>query len=117
MPALTEIARFTDNLPQMIAFYQHLLGAAPVVQSEGMAIFMSGGTKILLHQSYTPGEGELPLENHLAFSTADVDETSRQLEAAGLHVEVPARQYDWGYSAYLRDPDGQLIELIQIQTD
>ena len=27
-------------------------------------------------------------------------------------VEIPPQEYYWGYSAYLRDPDGQMIELI-----
>jgi catechol 2,3-dioxygenase-like lactoylglutathione lyase family enzyme len=78
-----------------------------------MSIFMLGETKLFLHRTYTPAEGELPPENHLAFTVPDVDQTCAELTAAGLVIEVPAKEYYWGYSAYLRDPDGQLIELIQ----
>jgi catechol 2,3-dioxygenase-like lactoylglutathione lyase family enzyme len=41
-----------------------------------------------------------------------VDATCAELAVAGLKVEVPPKEYYWGYSAYLRDPDGKLIELI-----
>lgn len=113
MTTLTEIARFTDSLDQMAEFYQHLLGTAPEVRTEGMAIFMMGGVKLFLHQSYQAAAGELPPENHTAFTVADVDLECERLAAAGLEIEVPPREYYWGYSAYLRDPDGQMIELIQ----
>lgn len=115
MKKMVEIARFTENLEDMIQFYQKFLGTDPQVRSEGMAIFMLGETKLFLHRSYTPSAGELPPENHLAFSVADVDATCKQLAADGLTIEVPGQQYYWGYSAYLRDPDGQLLELIQAQ--
>jgi catechol 2,3-dioxygenase-like lactoylglutathione lyase family enzyme len=113
MKNLTEIARFTDNLPAMTAFYRHLLGVEPAAQSEGMSIFMLGDTKLFLHHMYTPAEGDLPPENHLAFTVPDVNQTCQELVAAGLEIEIPPKEYYWGYSAYLRDPDGQLIELIQ----
>ena len=112
MKKLTEIARFTPHLDAMVAFYQTLLGTAPAVLTDGIAIFMLGETKLFLHRSYTPKEGDLPPENHLAFTVADVDATCEELAAAGLVVEVPPKEYYWGYSAYLRDPDGKLIELI-----
>jgi catechol 2,3-dioxygenase-like lactoylglutathione lyase family enzyme len=113
MKKLTEIARFTDRLDEMVEFYRSLLGVEPDVQSEGMAIFMLGATKLFLHRSYTPGEGELPPENHQAFSVVDLDAECSRLAAAGFSIEVFPKEYYWGYSAYLRDPDGQLIELIQ----
>jgi len=113
MKKLTEIARFSGNLEQMVEFYQDFLGVAPTVRSEGMAIFMLGETKLFLHRSYTPAEGELPPENHVAFTVDDVDAACAELSAAGVSIEVPAKDYYWGYSAYLRDPDGQMIELIQ----
>jgi catechol 2,3-dioxygenase-like lactoylglutathione lyase family enzyme len=113
MKKITEIAYFTDQLDEMIDFYQKLLGKEPEARSEGMAIFMLGETKFFLHRSYTPAEGELPPENHLAFSVPDVDAVCDQLAAAGLIIEIPGQEYYWGYSAYLRDPDGQMIELIQ----
>jgi catechol 2,3-dioxygenase-like lactoylglutathione lyase family enzyme len=110
---LVEIARFTNDVAGMTAFYRHLFGAEPVTQADGMAIFLIGETKLFIHRAYTPGEGDLPPENHVAFAVPDVDATCRELIAGGLTLEVAPQDYYWGRSAYLRDPDGYLIELTQ----
>jgi catechol 2,3-dioxygenase-like lactoylglutathione lyase family enzyme len=110
---LIELAFFTDKINEMVSFYKHLLGSEPVAQSEGMAIFMVGSTKIFIHQNYTPSEGELPPVNHIAFAVDDVDLTCQGLVQQGLRMEVPPQDYYWGRSAYLRDPEGHQIELTQ----
>jgi catechol 2,3-dioxygenase-like lactoylglutathione lyase family enzyme len=113
MKKLTEIAFFTENVAEMAAFYEKFLGASPVAASEDMAIFMQGEVKIFIHRSYTPEEGELPPENHFAYTVADVDAACADLKEQGYSIEVAGKEYYWGYSAYLRDPDGHLLELIQ----
>jgi catechol 2,3-dioxygenase-like lactoylglutathione lyase family enzyme len=110
---LVELAIFTDKVSEMGAYYHKLLGEEPVAQSGDMVIFMSGDTKIFIHRLYTPEKGELPPENHMAFTVQEVDAFCQQLEAQGLFVEIQPQDYYWGRSAYLRDPMGQLIELIQ----
>lgn len=116
MKKLVEIAKFTPKLDEMAKYYETLLGVPPVARSEGMAIFMLGEVKLFLHHSYKPKEDELPPENHLAFEVEDVEQTCGELAAAGLSIEVPPKEYYWGLSAYLRDPEGQMIELIQAGT-
>ena len=64
---LVELAFFTDDVNEMAAFYRSLLGVDPVASSDGMAIFLVGGTKIFIHQTYIPATGDLPPENHMAF--------------------------------------------------
>ena len=112
---LTELAFFTDNVQEMATFYRRLLGSEPVAQSEAMAIFMVGHTKLFIHHNYTPAEGELPPHNHIAFVVADVDAACQGVVQQGLTVEVPPQDDYWGRSAYLRDPDGQQIELTQVK--
>lgn len=111
MKELTEIAFFSDDVPKMADFYKDLLDASPVAQSEGMAIFILGKTKLFIHRTYIPEEGELPPENHIAFTVEDVDKACVELKEKGLIIEVEPADYYWGRSAYLRDPDGSLIEL------
>jgi catechol 2,3-dioxygenase-like lactoylglutathione lyase family enzyme len=114
---LTEIAFFSDDVKRMAAFYRRLLGTDPVAQSDGMAIFMMGQTKLFIHRNYTPEEGELPPESHFAFTVGDVDGACETLEGQGLTIELPPKTYYWGRSAYLRDPDGHMIELIEAPQD
>jgi catechol 2,3-dioxygenase-like lactoylglutathione lyase family enzyme len=113
MKELSEIAFFTDDVGKMTGFYRHLLGTSPAAQSEGIAIFMLGNTKLFIHSTYTPEKGELPPENHIAFTVEDVDKACTELKGKGLIIEVEPADYYWGRSAYLRDPDGTLIELNQ----
>lgn len=112
---LAEIAFFTENVSHMIDFYRRLLGVDPVASSESMAIFFTGETKIFIHYRYLPKNGELPPENHHAFTVADVDNFCEQLKERGLLLEIPAQDFYWGRSAYLRDPDGHQIEVTQIE--
>jgi catechol 2,3-dioxygenase-like lactoylglutathione lyase family enzyme len=114
MKKLVEIAKFTKKIDEMSAFYETMLGTTPAARSEGMAIFMIGDVKLFLHASYEPKDGELPPENHLAFEVPDVVQACNELAEAGLKIEVPPKEYYWGHSAYLRDPDGHMIELIEV---
>ena len=117
MKKLVEITKFTKNIDEMSEFYENLLGITPAARSEGMAIFLLGEVKLFLHAFYDPKEGELPPENHLAIEVADLAQACDDLANAGLTIEVPPKEYYWGKSAYLRDPDGQMIELIEAEQD
>jgi catechol 2,3-dioxygenase-like lactoylglutathione lyase family enzyme len=108
---LIELAHFTHNVQAMETFYRTLLGVDPVASSDDMAVFMNGETKVFIHKKYPAAEGDLPPENHTAFAVEDVDATCASLTQGGLTLEVPPKDYYWGRSAYLRDPDGNLIEI------
>ncbi len=109
---LGELAFFTDDVEGMVAFYRRLLGTEPLAQSAGMAIWQVGDSQILVHHRYVPAAGELPPDDHFALAVQDVDAACQLLAERGLTVEVAPRDYDWGRSAYLRDPDGRLIEVM-----
>jgi len=70
---LIEIAKFTDNVSGMAAFYRQLLGVEPVAESPDMAIFLNGETKIFIHKMYEQGVDDLKPENHIAFAVDNVD--------------------------------------------
>lgn len=110
---LSELAFFTDNVAKMTEFYQVLLGKTPDYSSQSMTLFTLGGITLLIHAKYTPAVTDLPPDNHFAFKVENVDFSCRQLQEQGISLDHPPRDYDWGRSAYLRDPDGQLIELAQ----
>ncbi|HEY4692952.1 MAG TPA: VOC family protein [Bellilinea sp.] len=110
---LSELAFFTDDVAGMTEFYQKLLGKVPDYAGQNMALFTLGSVTFLIHARYTPADDDLPPDNHFAFKLSDVDAASAGLVQQGLNLEHLPRDYDWGRSAYLRDPDGQLIELAQ----
>ncbi len=101
---IVEIALFSERPDELIAFYERVLEAAPESRWPGGAIFDLGGAKLLIHVAGDPIEGQPPNVDHFALGVSDVDEAARRLG-------TEAKDYDWGRSAYLRDPDGRLIEL------
>ena len=110
---LVELAYFSDQVPEMADFYRRLLGAEPVYEGDGIAIFLLGGTKIFIHHKYEVEAGDLPPEDHIALETEDIESACQKLLDQGARLEVPPKDYYWGRSAYLRDADGRLIEIIQ----
>jgi catechol 2,3-dioxygenase-like lactoylglutathione lyase family enzyme len=54
-----------------------------------------------------------PNDDHVALAVDDLDATCVALQTSGLELLVEPREYPWGRSAYLRDPDGRLVELAQ----
>lgn len=109
---LSEIARFTDDVDGLAHFYEKMLGKPPAMRGDGIAIFeLDGGGHLLIHVSYEPQPNWPPGEDHVGFAVADVDATCEALQAAGLTLEHAPRDYEWGRSAYLRDPSGALLEI------
>lgn len=111
MREVVEIALFSERPQEVRRFYEDLLGGRPESEWPGGAIFASGGLKLLVHVR-TPPEGAGPAnEDHLAVLASDVDAACAALRARGHRVELEPRDYPWGRSAYLRDPDGRMVEL------
>jgi catechol 2,3-dioxygenase-like lactoylglutathione lyase family enzyme len=101
---LSELALFTDDVDELVAFYRRVLGREPTASWPGGATFDIGGITLLIHVRGEPQEGMPPNTDHFALRVEDVD-----AEAARLGTE--AKDYDWGRSAYIVDPDGRLVEL------
>ena len=106
-----EVALFTDNVPSVRGFYERLLESEPEAEWPGGAVFAAGGVKLLVHErGGSPADGP-PNEDHVAFAVKQLDRVSDELQREGVTFLVEPRDFPWGRSAYLRDPDGRLVEL------
>jgi catechol 2,3-dioxygenase-like lactoylglutathione lyase family enzyme len=111
--SLSEIALFTDDVEATSAFYRGLLHSDPLTEWPGGALFGVGDGKLLVHERAAGMGGGPPNEDHFAIAVTDLDGSCAALAASGCTFLVAPRDYPWGRSAYLRDPDGRLVELAQ----
>ena len=105
MSAVSEVAVFTDDVAAVVAFYRGLVRAAPVSEWPGGAMFDAGGVTILVHERSATMEGGPPNEDHFALSVSDLDAACEAMREQGATVVLEPRDYRWGRSAYVRDPD------------
>jgi len=117
MRHLFEITYFTNRLEEMVEFYRKLLDVEPADLSAESATFLTGTVKLFLHTAYTPSEGELPPCDHLAVAARNLDAACQEIAGSGISIETHPKDYYWGRSAYLRDPDGHQVELQQASVD
>jgi catechol 2,3-dioxygenase-like lactoylglutathione lyase family enzyme len=110
---LGEVALFTDDVEGVASFYQRLLGNEPETCWPGGALFAVGHGKLLVHARAGAQAGGPPNEDHFAVSVDDLAAACAEAMGAGLELLIEPREYAWGRSAYLRDPDGRLVELAQ----
>jgi catechol-2,3-dioxygenase len=109
MPRIAEVALFTDDVARLTAFYENLLGRPPDSSSDSHASFDLGGTNLFIHVSSPDGPEGSPNADHVAIAL-DQDAAADRARGAGVDVAGP-KDYYWGRSAYLRDPDGRAVEL------
>ena len=115
MDAPTTILYVADPL-RSAAFYERLLGHAPVETSPGFAMFVTpGGLKLGLWKraDVRPAAAD-PGGAELCFTLADraaVDATYAIWRADGLPVTQPPTTMDFGYTCASTDPDGHRLRV------
>ena len=111
------------NMREALAFYRGVLGGEQVYQfpPEGEPGFLTlrfGETELgigLLSDKPLHGVPQRPASGHrieLCINVENVDAAITALEKIGTRVVMPAQNLLWGErSAYVEDPDGNLVML------
>ena len=111
------------DLERSLAFYLDLLGLELGHRSGAYAQLATGRTRLALYERDAmaatlgrpigpPGDDTPGFE--LGFKVDDVDAAFAELVRGGARPAAPPTDRLWGQrTAYLRDPDGHLIELAQ----
>ena len=116
---LVQIAQHADDLERATAFYTTLLGAGPVATFDppGLVFFDLGGVRLMLSPGSTPATIYLRVD--------DIDAAVDRLREHGVSVESephvifghdddtlgPPGTDEW--QAFLRDPEGNLVGLVE----
>lgn len=97
------------DLARSIAFYEGLLGLRPVARPDlGIAgrWYGIGAAQLHLIEGTAAATAFDPSGPHFAIAVADLAAARRELAAAGVETLDPG-----GSQLWLRDPDGNVVEL------
>jgi catechol 2,3-dioxygenase-like lactoylglutathione lyase family enzyme len=119
---VVETAVYADDLVAAEAFYGGVLGLPVAGREPGRHVFFrvgDAGMLLVFNPAATIRGGDLPPHGasgpgHFALGVraADLDDWKARLTASGVAIE---RELTWppgGHSVYVRDPAGNLVELI-----
>lgn len=114
------------NLQRSIAFYTELLGMKLIKEldfpeGEFTLAFVGYGAEennTVIELTYNYGQSEYEMGNafgHIALETPDIYATAEKLKKAGAEftLEPGPMQHGKTHIAFLKDPDGYFIELVQ----
>jgi catechol 2,3-dioxygenase-like lactoylglutathione lyase family enzyme len=116
------IAIYTRDLARLEAFYTQVLGFAVARRWEqaGIVFVDAGGLWIELTRQDAPDDGSLPRAldqgvglNHFALQVDSVDAAFRELVGKGVRALAAPSDYENVRVAFLADPDGNVLELLQ----
>jgi catechol 2,3-dioxygenase-like lactoylglutathione lyase family enzyme len=121
---VTHICLITPQFTKMQEFYRRLLHLEPKQFQQDYVEFQTPGAIVSLYEEASfaqiapaavpkPGTGGMMLE----LQVADVDQEFRRLHTLGFHTKIllPPTTFPWGNrSMYLKDPDGNLLNLYSL---
>jgi glyoxylase I family protein len=117
-----------EEVDRGVVEWEHLdrLVALEDTRIEWVELWIPGGGTVELSRYHRPsgepvppGEENEPGRSHISFLVEDLAATLAQLRSAGVRsrtaepVDIPVGAYEGGKAAYVFDPDGVEIELIE----
>ncbi len=116
---LRHLALKVKNLDAMLAFYVDVMGFAVEWRPDDDNVYLTSGRDNLALHREAGGPGALGSEStldHLGLvvsEPADVDRFAAFLEERGVRLDARPRTHrDGARSCYLRDPDGNRVQVI-----
>lgn len=94
-----------------VEWYRANFGATPT--PEGTDRAMLGSTRLIFQRSEAPKPSQGSVLGSIGFSVANLDETMKQLQAAGVRPVMPPMLMQGVRMAQVIDPWGTLIEVVQ----
>jgi catechol 2,3-dioxygenase-like lactoylglutathione lyase family enzyme len=112
--SLRHVALVARDLDAMERFYAGVLGYTVEWRPDADNVYLTrGADNLALHRGAPSAGGPL---DHVGFAVpaaADVDAWAAHLSAAGFAPEqAPRTHRDGARSLYVRDPDGNLVQII-----
>jgi predicted enzyme related to lactoylglutathione lyase len=106
---------WSEDLNNLLPFYRDLLGLPVMVQIPGFAVLGAAGGPTLAVGTHSAvrGRNADPARHMVGLASDDVDSDWKRLMAAGVEfIETPTN-YGQLRIATLKDPEGNLVQLLQ----
>ena len=111
------ITLWTDDLDRMLAFYRDILRLPlhSFHEDEGFAAFELGDIRFNVgRHGGVSGMSKDPLRVMPHLGVDDIHEEYVRLGAAGVEfIRIPEQEHWGGWVATLKDPDGNVLQLLQ----
>lgn len=105
-----------ERFPQMRAFYANVMGLPIRSDREGFVNFEWGTLRltVAVHADLTGGALD-PKRIMVNFEVSDIHEAHRHLIDASVPCLRPPEQEEWGgWVATFTDPDGNIVQLLEL---
>jgi predicted enzyme related to lactoylglutathione lyase len=116
MPDISFVILYVDSPEKSVAFYQPLLGRAPVEASPGFAMFaMESGLMFGLwaRRDVEPKAAAAGGGSEICLTVGDVDAVHADWAKRGLPIVQPPTDMDFGRTFTALDPDGHRLRVFR----
>lgn len=106
---------YVSDLKQAIKFYEKTLGLEKKYEYSSYVGFECGGVEIGLIPKLTEEQKAGPLSPSVGFLVDDVEKVYNELKDKGVKFIKELHEEPWGgRQATFTDPDGNILEIVQI---
>ena len=109
---LEGIVLYSKDLDRARAFYRDVIGLPLLLEEPHVIHFDAGSVRLAIHR-YPTGETRGTPEGFVVFAVSDLDAAYAELVRRGAEFLGPPATRPYGRVAYLRDPEGHEIGLLQ----
>jgi predicted enzyme related to lactoylglutathione lyase len=112
---LSAVSIWSENLNNLLPFYRDMLGLRVAMQSPGFVVLGEPGTPTigLGTHSEIRGRNADAARHMVGLETSDLRKDWTRLKASGGEFVEDPTDYDTVSIATLKDPEGNLIQLLQ----
>jgi predicted enzyme related to lactoylglutathione lyase len=106
---------WSENVNNLLPFYRDVLGLKVALQIDGFVVLGDLGTPTLALGTHSDvhGRNADPARHMVGLATDDVDSECKRLRDAGVEFIESPTNYGALRIATLKDPEGNLLQLLQ----
>jgi len=106
---------WSEDLNNLLPFYRDVLGLEVVIESPRFVVFGRPGTPTLGLGTHSEvrGRNADPARHMVGLATDDLEADYKRLKGAGVEFREDPTDYGGLWIATLKDPEGNLVQLLQ----